>query len=229
MAGLGRWARVMSELSALQRFLQFLQPSIEPEPPTRDLDEVEALAPHDPKAALARARTIPQPLLRCRAFATLARHAMEEDVDAFAQAALAAAATGNDDFVRATMTIYPIAALLARGHADAARDMLAKARMWALSATPNSSRAEALFRLMEASWDLDAATRIELLDDLIALHARDTFWRIGRAVVDALGRLGAVDRDLAESIAQRIPDAKCRAKALARIQAPFPVRLRDFF
>ncbi len=210
MAGLGRGADVNGSATKMR-------------------DQASRLAASDLAAAQEIAFAIKEPWFRCQAIAAVARHAQTRDVQRFADAAFAAASACADDYKRSAVAAWPIRALVERGFTDQAMEALRRARLAAKKTTPASSSAEALFGLLQAGWDLGSSPRREIVEDLMELHARDTFWRIERAVVDALCMLGAVERELAESIAQRITDAKCRAKALARIQAPFPVRPRDYF
>jgi hypothetical protein len=142
---------------------------------------------------------------------------------------LVAAAECHDDYKRAAVAAWPIRALVERGRAALALDALGRARQRALAATPYASRAEALLGLLQGGWHLGASTRRQLVEDLVALHATDTFWRVGRALVDALEMLSKEDRDLARAIAERIADDRCRAKALASIQAERVCGPRSYF
>jgi hypothetical protein len=202
---------------------------VNPISPTEARDRASRLATGDPAAARGMALAIEDPWFRCQALASAARHADEAEVEQVAQESLAAAAECHDDYKRAAVAAWPIRALVERGHAALALVALGQARQRALAATPHASRAEALLGLLQGGWHLGASIRRQLVEDLAALHATDTFWRVGRALVDALEMLSTEDRDLARAIAERIGDDRCRAKALAGIQAERPCRPRNYF
>ena len=197
--------------------------------PTEARDRAIRTAARDPAAAREMALAIKDPWFRCQALASAARHADEAKVQQVAQESLVAAAECHDDYKRAAVAAWPIRALVERGRAALALDALGQARQRALTAAPYASRAEALLSLLQGGWHLGASTRRQLVEDLVALHATDSFWRVGRALVDALEMLGKEDRDLARAIAERIADDRCRAKALAGIQAERACGPRSYF
>lgn len=172
---------------------------------------------------------ISDPWFRCQALASAARYASEAKVVSVAEEALSAAAECSDDYKRAAVAAWPIRALVERGHSGLAVEALNRARQWALVATPGGSRAEALLNLMQAGWTLGASIRRQFVDDLIALHATDNYWRVRRALVDSLMMLSLEDRDLALGIAEQIIDDRCRARALRGIQGETTRRPRGFF
>lgn len=197
--------------------------------PTEARDRASLVATRDPAAARALALEIKDPWFRCQALASAARHADETKIEQVAQESLMAAAECDDDYKQAAVAAWPIRALVERGRVDLASDALQRARERALLATPPSSRAEALLGLLQGAWDLGASTRRQLVEDLAALHATDIFWRVGRALVQGLEMLSKEDPNLAYSIAERIADDRCRAKAIASIQAERACGPRSYF
>ncbi|MCC7063384.1 MAG: hypothetical protein IT456_11305 [Planctomycetes bacterium] len=197
--------------------------------PTEARDRANLVAARDPAAAREMALAIKDPWFRCQALAASARYADESKVEQVAEESLMAAAECHDNYKQAAVAAWPIRALVERGRAALAWDALGRARERALAATPPSSRAEALLALLQGGWDLGASTRRQLVEDLAALHATDTFWRVGRALVNALEMLSKEDRDLARAIAERIADDRCRAKALAGIQTERACGPRKYF
>ncbi len=154
---------------------------------------VFALARTDSAAAIVLAESIEMPWYRCQAFAAVARFAPDVDVETVAGRSLAAAADCGDDYLRAAVAAWPIRALLERDRVAAARAALGIARERAKTAWPASSRAEALILLMRAALAIDAETRESFVEEIAALHGTDGFWRVGRALVDAIGLLALTD------------------------------------
>lgn len=197
--------------------------------PTQQRDRAFALARTDPEAALPLARAIPDPWFKAQALAAVARWSPSQRVEPCAREALAAAEACEDDYKRAAVAAWPIRALLERGREQVALAALGRARDRALEATPAGSQAEPLLGLLQGAWSLGAATRGQLVEDLVALHERDTFWRVGRAVVTALAMLSTTDPTRARALAARVRDDRCRAKAQAAIERGGSGGPREYF
>lgn len=197
-------------------------------PSTELRDRASLLARSNARSALAIARSVPDPWFRAQALAAVARWIDDFSVGILAAESLAAAAECADDYQRAAVSAWPIRALAERGCLREANDALAAARQRALLAEPAGSRAEALMSLLEGGWSLGATNRRQLVSDLLALQAASGHWRAARALVDALGMLGVVDRRAAEEFAAQVQDDTCRTKALAAIAAG-DCRPRSFF
>lgn len=197
--------------------------------PTQLRDRAMHLAKADPDAALRLAREVPAPWFRAQALAAVARWIAAPNVETTAAEALSAASACHDDYQRAAVAAWPIRALLERGHVDSAAAALAVARARALAATPCGSRAEALLDLLQAAWSLGAEARRTLVEDLCTAHEQDSFWRVTRALADALAMVRATEPDLTERILARLPESPARARierALARHAARTP---RSYF
>jgi len=177
------------------------------------------MAQEDPGGALREARRIPDPWFRTQALAEVARCSADDHVERLVREALASAAACDDGYKRAAVAAWPIRVLVERGRTRLAAAALGSARQEALGATPAGSRAEALFGLFNAGWDLGPSTRLQLVSDLLALEGERTHWRAARAIVRSLERLGASDRPAAKGIASRIVDDGLRGRAL-RALAP---------
>ena len=197
--------------------------------PTEARGRVWRIAPRDSGEALRIARAIDDPWFRCQALAAAARFAAEADVEEVAREALRAGAAAGDGYRSAAVAAWPIRALVERGRLELAAASLGEARARALAASPNSSRAAALLTLLEGSWGLGMPVRRQLIEDLLALHASDGFWRIRRSLVDALVLLATEDRDLARQLAGQIEDQGCRRRFETVLEARREVGPRSFF
>ncbi len=180
-------------------------------------------------AALGMAREIPDPWFRAQALAAVARWIDDAQVERIAEEALASGAACDDDYKRAAVAGWGIRALLKRGRPVAAAEAFAAARQHALAAMPASSRAEALFGLLQAAWEVGAEARRALVEDLAATHEHDQFWRVSRCLVDALAMLRGTDPEVALQIASRISDPRVRAKATRALQERGPCAPRTYF
>lgn len=197
--------------------------------PTQLRDRAMHAAKDAPVAALGMAREIPDPWFRAQALAAVARWIDDAQVERVAEEALASGAACDDDYKRAAVAGWGIRALLERGRPVAAAEAFATARQRALAATPASSRAEALFGLLQAAWEVGAEARRALVEDLAATHEHDQFWRVSRCLVDALAMLRGTAPELAVQIADRISDPRVRAKAARALRERGPCAPRTYF
>lgn len=197
--------------------------------PTQQRDRAFGLARTDSEAALHLARGVSEPWFKAQALAAVARWSADDRVEPVAREAFAAAEACDDSYKRAAASAWPIRALVERGRASVALAALDQARGHALAAAPAGSQAEALFGLLQAAWSLGTATRLQLVEDLVALHERDTFWRVGRAVVGALEMVSESDPAQARDLAARVREDRCREKAQAAIARGRPSGPRDYF
>jgi len=192
-------------------------------------DRATRLAAQDAVAALGLAREIPAPWFRAQALAAVARWIDEAQVERVAAESLRSAEACSDDYQRGAVAAWPIRALLERGRSASAAAALDAARRHALAASPSGSRAEALFGLLQAAWELGASTRRMLVEDLVATHEQDSFWRVSRCLVDALAMLRATEPDLADRIAKSLADPRLKAKAVKGLQERGPCAPRSYF
>lgn len=197
--------------------------------PTELRDRAMRMARRDPVGALPHARNIPDPWFRAQALAAVARWIEDDRVGEVADEALEAAANGRDDHQRAAVAAWPIRALVEREFLTKAVEALAVARQRALAATPASSRADALFCLLQAAWGLGAKTRQGLVEDLAATHAQDSFWRVTRCLVDALVMVRATEPALAKRIAEGIVDPRARDKFARALEQAEPLAPQEYF
>jgi hypothetical protein len=197
--------------------------------PTDLRDRAMRLAQEDAPAALRMAREIPDPWFRAQALAAAARWIDDAQVERVAEESLACAETCHDDFQRAAVAAWPIRALVERGRPDSAGEALGAARRRALAAAPPGSRAEALFGLLQAAWDLGPGPRRALVEDIAVTHEQDQFWRVSRCLIDALVMMRATEPDVAVQIANRISDQRVRSKADRALQEREPCTPRSYF
>lgn len=185
--------------------------------PKSDFDRAVDMAAADPVRALAIARGIVHPDARARALAVVARSIEPARAEATAGESLMAAWSQTRAFDQANDALPAIGVLLEQRCTDAARAAIATTRLRALDASPHSSRATVLERLLGASLPLEASVHLQLLDDLVTLQREDDYFRVSLAVIDALVALPAEERTLAEDLANGITNAKYRRRALREI------------
>ncbi len=148
---------------------------------TTQRDEVCNLAKVSPREALIQAREIADPWFRAQALSWVARYA-DSDPIPFAVEAGKAAADCDDDYKRSAVRAWEISALAERGLASEARKALTEALTLAQAVTPQSSRSEALFLLMQAAFKLgenDAKSAYQVLTASCDAHDH---WRCKRAI-----------------------------------------------
>lgn len=105
------------------------------------------------------------------------------------------AATMEPDPYRQTGCLaWPISVLVSRGCSEEANAMTARAVSATERVTPTSSRADALFHLLQAAWPLGDAIRRGVVTNLFNLLAADPHWRVRRACVNAACFFGSGDQ-----------------------------------
>lgn len=151
--------------------------------PTKYRDEVSRLAKTDHERAVALAEKIEDPWFCAQAFSHLARYAEPSPLP-FARKAAKCAGECKDDYQRSAVRAWEIVALAERGYVAQARRSLEQALELAKSVEPVSSRAEALFLLLNAAFSIskgDAAIVGEVLEQSCVTE----HWRERRARRDA--------------------------------------------
>lgn len=192
-------------------------------------DKAHGLAQVSPDDALKVAREVPEPWFRAQALAAVGRWIDDSRVLAIVEESFASAESCDDDYKRAAVSAWPIRALLERGHVEVAHRAMRRARAKALAATPAGSRAEALLGLLQGAWSLGAATRRQFVEDLLSLRKDSNHWRVSRALVHAIEMLSKTEPEVAQELAGRIHDDKCRRKALEAIQTERACGPRAYF
>lgn len=150
---------------------------------TLQRDQVASLARSDPRKALEKARKISEPWFRAQALSWVARFT-DKDPPPIASDAARAAADCDDDYKKAAVRAWEIAALGERGCTSKARKALGEALTLTKSVKPISSRSEALFLLLQAAFTIgrEEANRVHEL--LRASCPPDEHWRCKRAIRD---------------------------------------------
>jgi hypothetical protein len=197
--------------------------------PTKLRDRAVRLAKADAAAALHLAREIADPWFRAQALAAAARWIGDSQVERIAAESMASAESCHDDYQRAAVAAWPIRALVERRRSACAAATLRVARQRALHASPASSRGEALFALLQSAWELGAATRRMLVEDIAAVPEQSHSWRVSRCLVDALALMRATEPDLAAQIADRISDPRLRAKVARVLEVRDACAPRTYF
>ena len=151
---------------------------------TLQRDHANTLARSEPKRALDRARKVNKPWFRAQALSWVARFT-EGDPVAIAAEAANAATRCEDDYKRSAVRAWEIAALAERGFTSAARASLREALALAKTVEPISSRSEALFLLLQASFTIGRDEANRVYEVLRTSCPVDEHWRTRRAVRDA--------------------------------------------
>lgn len=148
---------------------------------TRQRDDAIDMAKSDPTEALGRAHAITDPWFRAQALSWVARFTDGDPVVIAAEAAESALSC-DDNYKRAAVRAWEIAALAERGFTIAAQKSLREAIALAQNAEPPSSRSEALYLLLEASFKIGHDDAAEVYEVLKASCRPDEHWRCKRAV-----------------------------------------------
>lgn len=151
---------------------------------TLQRDQAAQLARSSPAKALEKARGIEDPWFRAQALAWVARFTDGDPIAIAAQAEKAAAGC-DDDYKRAAVRAWEIAALAERGCLPRARKALGEALKLAKGIQPVSSRSEALFLLMQAAFAIGRDEARVIGDELKSSCPVNEHWRSKRAVRDA--------------------------------------------
>lgn len=192
-------------------------------------DNAISLARHDPKAALARARTITDPWFRCQALAWVAW--LTPDEGAFRPIiaeSLKAAQGAADPYQWVGASAWPLRALIERR--DGARAVAAIRK--ALASVPQIenpvSRADAMFLLFQAVFPQGVQVRADTLTVLMsACGAAGTKGQ--RHLRDAALMLAAVDGATARQVVTAMREGRERRQAERRIAEGEAMEPRAFF
>ncbi len=151
---------------------------------TKQRDQVRDLAKKQPAQALELALKIDDPWFRAQALAHVARFTDRDPVKVAKEAAKAAGKC-DDDYKRAAVRAWVIAALAERGHRAEAIKALESALAQSKSVTPNSARSEALILLLHAAFYIDKRSATRVLSELKSACGNESHWRCKRAIKDA--------------------------------------------
>lgn len=165
-------------------------------------DDAVALVHSDIVLAEAAAVAVEDPWYRAQALAWVARYAPDDDVMRVARLALAAASDCEDAYRQAGASAWVLRALMERDRRDEALAMLEMVLPSVPRITPPSSRAEALFLLLQAVFDSTEEIRRSLLFALASVYDEDAHWRIERNYRAALVMMQTVDPEFAQRMAQ---------------------------
>jgi hypothetical protein len=150
---------------------------------TSQRDHVSTLARNNPKKALDQARTVVDPWFRAQALSWVARFT-DSDPLAVASEAAKVARECEDDYKKAAVRAWEIAALAERNCKTSARKCLREALALGKSVTPISSRSEALFLLLQAAFTIGRNEASKVYEILRTTCPPDKHWRCKRAVRD---------------------------------------------
>jgi hypothetical protein len=146
-------------------------------------DRVCLLAKNHPKKALAQARKVDAPWFRAQALSWVARFT-DGDPAAIAGEAARAAQECDDDYKKAAVRAWEIAALAERGCPGEARSSLSDAVALAKCVEPISSRSEALLLLLQAALQVGRNEAESVYAILRASCPVEEYGRCKRAVRD---------------------------------------------
>ena len=148
-------------------------------------DRVSTLAKTNSQAALAAARTIKDPWFRSQALSWVARFSDSNPIE-IAEEAAKAAEECDDAYKRSSLRSWGIAALGERGLSNEAREVLRKSLETAQDAQPASSRAEAIFLLLQAAAKVSSDDARRVYEALKSSIGAEQHWRCKRALRDGL-------------------------------------------
>jgi hypothetical protein len=196
---------------------------------SRARDRAAELAKLDSPGALREARAIGEPWYRAQALAFVVRFAPQKEIDEISAEAFEACRSCADAYRQLAAAAWPLAALIERGAFERVRETLASLLAHETEVRPASSRSEALFLLFQACFDLDAATRADLVRKLVEAHADAKHWRSRRNLIDALAMLNGRDAEAAKRIAATVDDVRVRRRMEEILRANERMRARPFF
>jgi len=137
----------------------------------------------DAANALTVAGNIDEPWFRSQALAAVARYT-DKDCVAVAARAMQAADLCDDNYKRSSLRAWAIVALAEREHKAEARKALKEAVSLALTVTPPSSKSEALYLLLQASFTVGQTDAVGVYHELHTACSSGDHWRCKRAVRD---------------------------------------------
>jgi Arc/MetJ-type ribon-helix-helix transcriptional regulator len=126
----------------------------------------------------------------------------------------------RDDYQRAAVRAWQVRALSERGLEAQARLVLAAALPVAVIATPQSSRAEALFLLFQAAFPRGPETVGPIAQKLLACRETPTHWRVSRNLACAMAMLLRHHPPSFERLRLQIADEKFLGKIVREAQCP---------
>lgn len=147
---------------------------------TLQRDQAIKLAKTDALKALATANSVEDPWFRAQALSWVARFTDSAPEPIAAQAAEAAAAC-DDDYKKAAVRAWEIAALAERKCLAKAKNALQEALAIARRVQPSASRSEALLILMQAAFTIDRDTAANVSVQLTQCCPITDHWRCRRA------------------------------------------------
>ena len=151
---------------------------------TNQRNHAITLAKSNPEKALEHAREISEPWYRAQALSWVARFAEGNPMD-IAFLAAKAAKDCDDNYKKAAVRAWEIAALAERDCTTEAQKRLSEALSLAKSIEPVSSRSEAMLLLLQAAFAIDKKWAEKAFGILSASCPIEEHWRCKRAVRDA--------------------------------------------
>lgn len=137
----------------------------------------------DTEAELKYAHRFTDPWFLTQELARVARHTEDDPLPIAAQAAKAALEC-KDEYQRSSVRAWEIAALAQRGHAAQARKSLDEALATARTASPVSSRSEALMLLLHAAFWIGREDALKVYEQMKATCPAEEHWRCKRNLRD---------------------------------------------
>ncbi|HEY3445684.1 MAG TPA: hypothetical protein VGK67_04930 [Myxococcales bacterium] len=195
---------------------------------TRLRDSAMALAKATKHAAaLEIARKVAEPWFRCQALAGVARYAPDASVVALAKEAVRAVERSDDPYEFVGAMAWVLRALLERGRGDEARRQLAAAIGLAPKIANSTSRADALFLVVQAVWP-EPELRARAARSLVAGAGIGQSKKAG-AVLRQVALMLATAGDDASYVVAAIADEKYRRTAERRLLEREVAEPRPFF
>jgi hypothetical protein len=148
----------------------------------------------------------------CQDLAWALRYAPEPAVEEINELIERHAMACRDEYQRSAVRAWQVRALSERGLESQAKAVVAAALPVAVLATPQSSRADALFLLFEAAFFLGPETTLPIAAALLDYREPRPHWRVSRNLVRAMAMLSRYWPASFDRFRSKIADEKLRQR-----------------
>jgi hypothetical protein len=192
------------------------------------LKSIERIKLMDFDIALSKVIKEPIPEKKCLQFAWLMRFSDSGKARALLSKALQAAAKSEDAYLAIYPLAWPIRALIEKDMLDLAVPVVKEAIAKSASIVPKSSRAQALFLLLQSVWEVPSL-RDAVLSEYLRAAMPFEHWRVERNYIFAALMIGNYDLAQAWQMAENMDDSKAKRQLEKRLEARELCQPRPFF